>query len=550
MSQVSAVAMARAVAADTQFVVPVRPCLVPGLVQVPLDDGLAFVGTGSRQTVLRGRTATTLIPRLLPALDGTRTVAELAEAQRDVAEADLRACVSLLYLSGILQDGPAVPWEGPIPPEVVDYLGRHLDTTRVNRSRNEACGRLARTRVLVAGPEPLATMLCTELVGSGVDAHRWRGPAEAVVGDVVIAVDDGNAEALAELDSACARAGISWLRTAIGDRTVELGPLFDARHTCCYRCFAADRSRPAGAPTPARVATWAALVTTEAVHLLSRVGTTRVTSGCTVVDLADWTQARVGAYRQPGCPRCLPTEAPAQPDSPAPAHRYEQAVALPPREWFNLKDHQLHYMPANVMLQRYNKEYLAAPRIPLSGGHPPGVLSALSDLLLRTVGLREAGSPAGPGTVSRWAPTGGNLGSVQAYLLASGVAGLADGWYFYQRADHSLARIRQVSTMDCEVLAVCPALAPYRPAALIVFAGALGLVTTKYHDSAYRIACLDGGVALAQLAALADGHGLATRCADRWDDTALGTTLRLDTVAEPVTAVVALNPRNADDPEE
>ena len=76
------------------------------------------------------------------------------------------------------------------------------------------------------------------------------------------------------------------------------------------------------------------------------------------------------------------------------------------------------------------------------------------------------------------------------------------------------------------------------------------MVAAKYHDFGYRVLCLDGGVAVAQLAALADGYGLAVRCADRWDDTALGAALRLDTVAEPVTAVVALNTRNDDDPED
>ncbi|MFC7479476.1 hypothetical protein ACFQX7_04655 [Luedemannella flava] len=267
--QLSAAAMARVVATDPQFTVPVRPCLVPGLVRVALDDGLAFVGTGSRQTVLRGRSATTLLPRLLPALDGTRTVAELASTLPDVTEADLRACVSVLYVSGVLQEGPAGPSAGPL----LDHLGRHLDTTRVNRSRHEAAERLTGTRVLVAGPEPLATRLRAELVGSGVDAHAWTAPAE---GDLVVAVDDGDAGALADLDLACARVGASWLRTAVGDRTVELGPMFNARYTCCYGCFAADGPRSTGRPSPDRVAAWAALATTEVVHLLSRVGTARV----------------------------------------------------------------------------------------------------------------------------------------------------------------------------------------------------------------------------------------------------------------------------------
>jgi SagB-type dehydrogenase family enzyme len=233
---------------------------------------------------------------------------------------------------------------------------------------------------------------------------------------------------------------------------------------------------------------------------------------------------------------------------------YEQAVAFPPREWLNPKEHQAHYRPANAALQRYNKEYPAAPRIALNGGKPgaePGLTSTdLSALLLRTAGLRDHPS-ADPGQVSRWAPTGGNLGSVQAYVLALDVAGLSPGWYYYQRGDHSLARIRALSTTDGVAAAVCPVLAPDRPAALIVLTGALGVVAAKYHDFAYRLLCLDAGVALAQLAALADEYGLSTRFADRWDDTALGAALRLDANAnaEPVTAVVALNPRKDDDPE-
>ncbi|GLW30281.1 hypothetical protein [Actinoplanes regularis] len=533
--RLTATNMAYAVAVDPQFTVPVRPCLAPGLVQVPLVDGMAFVGTGNRQTVLRGRAAVRLIPRLLPALDGTRTVAQLTEVLPDVRESDLSACVSLLYVSGLLQDGPAGTVLEVIPPEVAGYLGRNLDTTRVNRNRDEACERLARTRVLIAGPEPLATLLRTELTGAGVDAHSWNNPAGAAgEGDFLVAVDDGDAAAMARVDEACRRAGIGWLRTAAGERTAEIGPLFDARYTGCYDCFAKARSAPAGVPSPARTATWAALAATEVVHLLSRVGQVPSMSACTSFDLEEWTQSVSGAYRRPGCPTCLPTGAPSAVDGPALAHRYEQSVAFPPREWLNPKEHQAHYRPANHALQKYNKEYSAAPRIPLGDG----ALPHLSGLLLRTAGLRDLGDQAFPGQVSRWAPTGGNLGSVQAYLLALDVPGLDPAWYFYQRGDHSLARIRPASA------GISPVVGDPRPAALLVLTGGLQVVAAKYHDFAYRILCLDAGVALAQLSALADEYGLTASFADRWDDTAINAALRLDPDSEPVTAVVALSPRN------
>jgi SagB-type dehydrogenase family enzyme len=541
--QLSAAHMAYAVAADPQFRVPVRPCLVPGLVRILLPDGLAFLGTGNRHSALRGRTAISLIPRLLPTLDGTRTLAELAETHADVAPRTLSACVSLLYVSGLLQDGPAGTDVELIPAEVAGYLGRNLDTTRVNRNLNEACERLAQTRVLIAGPEPLAVQLGAELAVAGVDTRGLPaggaigagdlGAGDIGPGDFLVAVDDGDTEALAELDEACRRAGIAWLRVASGESTVEVGPLFDARHTCCYRCFAEGRPAPAGEPTPARVAAWAALTATEVVHLLSRVGLTPSVSGCAVFDLDDWTQSAVGAYARPGCPRCVPTDGPAL-QGPVLAHMYEQAVTFPPREWLNPKDHQGHYRPANAALQLYNKEYLGSPRIPLDD-------SPLAGLLLQTFGLRGTDS----GQVSRWAPTGGNLGSPQAYVLALDVAGLAPGWYFYQRGDHSLARIRALSAPDGHAEAVWPGIGPERPAALVVLTGALDVVAAKYHDFAYRILGLDAGVALAQLAAVADEAGLTARFADRWDDTAIGTALHLDADSEPVTAVVALDRRNA-----
>ncbi|GAA2850432.1 hypothetical protein Acy02nite_33690 [Actinoplanes cyaneus] len=525
--RMDAATMAYAVATDPQFAPPARPCLAAGLVQVPLVDGVAFVGTGNRQTVLRGRSAVQLVPRLLPYLDGTRTVAELAEALPRVPLKSLHGCVSLLYVSGLLQDGPVGEVVEVIPPEVAGYLGRNLDTTRVNRSRNEACERLARTRVLVAGAGPLAATLRAELAGAGADAHPWAGE-ELTAGDFLVAVDDGDAAAMAKVDAACREAGVSWLRTAAGANTAEVGPLFDARYTCCHDCFARNRSGPAGVPSPARAAAWVALAVTETVHLLSRVGQTPSMQVCTVYDLNEWSQLAVGAFRRPGCPVCLPADPNAATQTPPVAHRYEQAVAFPAREWLNPKEHQAHYRPANHALQRYNKEFKAAPRLALGDG-------SLSDLLRRTAGLRDLGDNGLPGQISRWAPTGGNLGSVQAYLLASGVEGLDPGWYFYQRADHSLGRVRAASA------GACPELEETGPSALLVLTGALAVVGAKYFDFAYRILGLDAGCALAQLSAVAATHGITSRFATRWDDTAIHDALRTDPDTEPVTAVIALD---------
>nr|BFE86240.1 hypothetical protein GCM10020093_088410 [Planobispora longispora] len=71
-SLIPAEAMSHAVAFDPQFRMPRRPRLVPGLVTLPLPDGLLVEGTPTRQA-LRGAAARTLIPGSCPSWTGAGT---------------------------------------------------------------------------------------------------------------------------------------------------------------------------------------------------------------------------------------------------------------------------------------------------------------------------------------------------------------------------------------------------------------------------------------------------------------------------------------------
>lgn len=566
---ISAMAMRHAVESDPHFRMPVRPRFPAEYAVVPLPDGLIVEG-GPEPQVFRGRAATTLLPRLLPLLDGTRTLEEVAGQLPGASLNHVTDAVALLYTRGLLEDGKAD--EGidvsACPPEVLGFYRRLVDATRANRSAGEALVRLQSARVALAGPGEFAEQLRAQLTACGFRHVEWVAEPEAGAlepFDLVIALSWGpdDQDALGRLDDLCRSLGKPWLRAAFLGDAVEIGPYFAPDIGRCYRCFADSHPQDAdlAQASPERVDMWLSLAAAEAAALIGRI-----LPGSTILDftrfrLDDWTHQLLRPLYRTGCPVCcpLPGREPAVPPLP---HRFEQSVAFPPRAWINPKDHQHHYRVANLELTLASKRYPggyqeplpAAPDLPVPQGGglehliaPGGAWSGaqvvsrelLASLLLRSMGVRESR----PGDkVHRWAPTGGNLGSPQAYVLAARVDGLDPGFYFYQPFDHALVRLGE-GRGEAEVRETA-ARALGRSvddcAALIVLTGALARVSRKYSSFAYRIIHLDAGTALAQMSAVADALGLALTVASRWDDEVLLTELALDAEVEPVTGVIVL----------
>jgi len=574
--RVSAQAMALAVETDPQFMAPERPSLLPGLVFVPLPDGLLVEGAAERQ-VLRGRAASTLLPAILPLLDGSRTRTQVAQTLPGTAPEAVQATLAMLYTCGLLEDaaGPAHP-AGSEPTgaaaQSAAFLTRQIDTTRVNRNGAEIMARLGTARVLILGDPDGGDRVVAELHSCGV-TRAAACPTLNLTGtrpDLVVLVSAGapDVDAATRIDDACAAAGVPWLASTAHHTQCTIGPYLDRTHTACYRCAAAARPPVTGPrPGPRRLATWTALVAQEVVFLLGRVATPMSLRGSTEFTFEDWSQITTMVPRRPGCPYCDTARLPA-PEPVTLAHAYEQSVGFPPRDLLNPKDHQHHYKAANLSLQREEKRYRSAVLRPLpaqeslpgvNGGYletvmdPPvadGCLdvAALTVMLVRTVGLRPnpaIGMPAGDAPkIQRWSPTGGNLGSVQAYVLAASVAGLAAGAYHYQPVEHALATLRcpKQQHRDVNSLIVRAAGGQLRaqPAAVIVLTGAHARVSSKYADFAYRVLFLDAGAASAQLEAVAAGLRLRAVVANRWSDEVLLNELDLDPELEPITAVLGL----------
>lgn len=559
VTTVSAGAMARATSIDPQMQVPPRPKLVEGLVWMPMGETLLVEGAPERQ-VFRGAAATAVLPRLLPLLDGRRSADELA-AEVGLSTRALAAAVALLYTRGLVEEAAShdVRTE-PTEPAIQAFFSRSVDATRVNRSGTEATARLRHARLWLVGDggAPLADAL--------VAAGAWH---VTVVTDDAAALDDAvdlvvafslhrplDPAALASVDERCAELGVPWLRCEVQGATVEVGPLLDRRHTPCTACSRPDPSGgPPAATLPNAVVERAALALAagEVVHLVTRIAPLATYRGVVRTDVATWAQERLLVARRPGCPVCCPLPAPPGPGlAAAVAYAFEQSVEFPPAHLLNPKEHQHHYKPGNIELQRHDRRLppaarralprlgdVAGPAGRLGADGPPADrldLAVLAGLLGRVGGLRDGGGAGDK--LQRWAPTGGNLGSPQLAVATDGVAGLTDGVYAYLGLTHELAVLGE-GRLD---VAGLDQVFPGRPAAVVVMTAALDRMAAKYGSSAYRLVHLDAGCALAQLRVVAAGYGLQVDLAPSWPDAALGRALRLDLDREPITVVAALRP--------
>ncbi|MBT2445598.1 nitroreductase family protein [Streptomyces sp. ISL-43] len=552
--------MHRAVVTDPQFRVPRRPALCRGLVTVPLPDGILVEGAAGRQ-VLRGAATRELIPKLLPLFDGTREVSAVAAAA-DVRVEHVEQARALLYTCGLLEEGaPQDPdatadgagsFDGDGP--VARYLSRNLDSTRVNISAFEAARRLTRARVAVAGDGPICALVRDELAAVGVAADVWASPepsGDAQL-DLVVAIggSDTGAEDMSQIGSWCAEHAVPLLPVHVTGPTLDVGPYIDESFTLSFG--EAERQRTPAPPSDERPTgehpeplVLAALIVSHATALIARVGSTPVLRGRVRTDLVTWQQSvHVTA---PVPERTDGGSTLAQGGVPL-AVAFETSVAFPPRRLLNPRDHQMHYKPGNIVLQRESKQWPSAltvalpgtgtaPLTPLRDGSAPLVsrvdLGHLTSVLLRGAGLRQDPAPAKD--IQRWAPTGGNLGSVQLHALVRDVEGLPSGVWGYETAGHRMALL---SERNGE-----PAVAGGQDAPVtIVLTGALARVASKYSAFAWRVVHLDAGVALAQMCHVASSLGLRAQPLDRWDDLGLAEVLDLDLESEPITGVLTLHP--------
>ncbi|WP_214326795.1 nitroreductase family protein [Nonomuraea sediminis] len=524
MNVISAQAIGAAARFDPQIRVPARPRPRRGLV-IDFEDDQVVVTGGPKKQLLRGRSATEVLPRLFELLDGERDHAALAIGL-GLPEESVFKVLSLLWTCGVIEE--AAP-EGPAPEiddGLADFLSRMGDSTGANSAWELAARRLAAARVEVFGDPERAEALVAEL-GPSMPAVRAAGAVPDHRTTLAVWIDDGRPGPERE----CWEREIPLVRMRVRGRSAMLGPFVDPRVTPCLACGTAGEEQDGREPVDGDLALAVSLLARDVFALVSRAVPGPLPMRRRVVDLATLEQHDLSAATRPGCPSC--SAAPADQAEEAPlAARYEASIAFPPKEHADLKAHQMHYKPSNLALQRIARTWPVARRVELPPpGHEllarpsSGKLDAerLSLLLSVTAGIKADT----PQRLFRWTASGGNIGSVVAYVAVRDVPGLDPGLYGYAPAEHRLAWLS-------------PEPPDGNTPATLVLTGDFTKVARKYGAFALRIVLLDSGCAQAtcRLAARTLGIGFALR--PHWDDDALAALLGVDPDVEPLTAVIDL----------
>ena len=546
-----------------------RPRIAPGLAVVPMGNALLIEG-GQRRHLLRGGSAP-VVGRVLPLLDGQHDPESIC-TQLSLAPGQLDQVVRLLDTCGLLD--PAVA-TGPAPdprPHVRAYLGRAAGRQR-HASGAKLAGALAAARVvLISAPGPLTEALNADLVEAGVGQVEVVGELDATAAVLVAPATGPNlavvidwespgpsGDELARLAGYCGQAGLPLLRIAVTGAALEVGPVFLPVHTACVACFREGRAAqgelaPAGQGELAPAAglgrgadagpaseMLAALAAAEVLALVSQLTAPAPLRQLLRINLPDWTMACYEVLPEPGCDQCGAGTSAAGESQAAEAYEWleqDRPVDAVPEEVTLTREQLVRFEG----LQTERGDMLYAPRAPLppmgraAPARPPASDAVVGGILARVAGLRrDATGPA----LSRWAPSGGNLGSTELYVIARGpLCGLPGSVFRYGDLRHELTAVRAgpvplVRALDGTGL----------DAERIEFA--IVLVTNtkrlreKYGSFSLRLGHLDAGCACAQLSAVAAAYGLRASFAAAWP-TELAATLDLEPGQEIIAAVAGL----------
>jgi len=212
---------------------PARPALAPWYRLVASRGRVLLEHAGSVVT-LEGRGAATLLPALLPLLDGTRSVEQLIGELGLAAEPAVLNALELLARHGLLLDGPAGADDSP-----AGLAAAALFVAAGTRRTSPAEARAALTAadVGLAGSGEIAAELARLLDEAGVRAARE--PLDDAGADFVVAAPAATElRRLGELNDRRLRSRRAWLQVLPPDgRSVVVGPLFLPGLSACHSCY-------------------------------------------------------------------------------------------------------------------------------------------------------------------------------------------------------------------------------------------------------------------------------------------------------------------------
>ena len=214
-----------------------RPLLAPWWRAVENRDRLLFEHAG-RVVELNGRAVRALLPRLIPLLDGTRTVQEIVGILGAAAEAPIASALGLLDDHGLLVEGPGRESAGAC------YVAAVCSSTP-----DAVSSALASSRVAILGSAPTAAEVSRLLESAGA-VETTSAPIDdpETEADLIVAAPAAEeVEHLAGLNGGRLRDATPWLVLLPTDgRFAAVGPLYVPGQTACHACYLLRRGATSG----------------------------------------------------------------------------------------------------------------------------------------------------------------------------------------------------------------------------------------------------------------------------------------------------------------
>ena len=231
-------------AATPAAAVLTRPALSPSC-RVVHDGGRFLVEHGGTVVTLEGRAAVSLLPRLLPLLDGTRTIDELTHELGPAIAPAIEQALSLLESNRLLVDGTAKAEAN----ETAAGAAAYAVAVAQRGSEAEAARALSEARVAVLGSGATADEVARQLVQTGAGhvecLHVGDEPGREMFVLAAPAADE--AQALAHVNEWALRERVAWLQVLPFDgRTLVAGPLYLPGSSACHRCYVLRRGACSG----------------------------------------------------------------------------------------------------------------------------------------------------------------------------------------------------------------------------------------------------------------------------------------------------------------
>jgi bacteriocin biosynthesis cyclodehydratase domain-containing protein len=215
-----------------------KPWLKPSY-RIANGDDTVMLENADRVVVLEGRAVSDgFIARLLPLLDGTRDLDELAVTLNE-ERARVARVIELLDSEDAVTQGPRLALSLPKEARAAAYALAALPA--VAQSPREISDALAQSRVCFIGSNPTRSIIERHLADAGAEIDQISSLAnlEELAGSdlVVVAANDDEMEFVGEMNAFALEASLTWLPvTPFDGRSIAIGPLMIAEQTCCWEC--------------------------------------------------------------------------------------------------------------------------------------------------------------------------------------------------------------------------------------------------------------------------------------------------------------------------